>query len=262
MGYIRFTITADQEPGSTPSNDRDRTLFIAKVPRVKSLDGFQRRDGAAVFSDASQAFAVIHESFGEYVLRLEGISPNRPKENLIGSSGFVGDAFSELSKVTSSVNQGNPFDLTLDDHRGDQASPDDSRRMETVTAHVLRAGDTGVVHIDRYWDNSISGGTLLDGFGAGDVVYIEDVRDRSRYEINRVASVTDSRNLVLSQGVQFDYESGSIIREAFYFPKCIGTRVTFAQRAGRKSPQAEVWDFELRFVTVRNSVFSQLIPPA
>lgn len=260
MSHLLVEYASDQPEGGIETGGRYRNLRLAKAPRIKWLHGWQSKDGRTVYSDAGGSFTITHDSFGEFEVRLEVISPSRKEDvSLAGTGGFVGDIWSRCARLASVIEQGIPFALTIDDNEGDEDPPiAKRRRMNTVVMRNVSVGFAAIQHQDREYIG-LSGGSALDGFAVGDVVFLEDIRDPTRFEVQVVGSIQDSQNLTLDAGTLLDYESGSILRHAFYYPKCLGTLIQLRERAGRKSPGSEVWDLTFKFVTLRESQFQQFI---
>ena len=135
--------------------------------------------------------------------------------------------WSEIARFVSHATQGGAFSFTLDD----------AYNESTTTTGAVAQGDTTLAL------------TSTSGFAAGDVVYIEDADDPSRWECNEI---NNPATTTVINGLMYSYPAGSIVRHFEHFPQCVvvGRKgVEFVERAAGQG--STVYDLTLQFRTVR-----------
>ena len=188
--------------------------FPHGLTRLQGLRNVQR--GLAV-SASGVATSVVYDAWAEFLVELRAVSRESDPT-----------AFAKLTAWWSHAARGGEFAFAVDS----------SKMSSTTLSAAASQGDTTV---------SVASTT---GFSAGDWVVFEDDDDPTKWERHRISSV-GTGTLTIGAGLAWSYASGSPVRHAEYWPKCVclETKSPLVEReAGRG---AHLWDLRFRFRQVR-----------
>ena len=172
------------------------------------------------------------------------------------------------NRATSITDGGNPYTVNFDQFIEYQceflrvqrsASVSNWGSIASMAAHIS-SGAEFVVEKDSDNVSDTTSSSLVaqsanlipvastTGFASGEIVYVEDADDPTKFEINECSGT--SGGVQLTNGIQYSYVSGSIVRHFEYFPKCVALKpARFKERAAGQG--SEVWDLDFTFRTVR-----------
>lgn len=182
----------------------------------------------------------------------------------IRTTGTMSVSVGRKEKVTA-LDSAFMFDLRLTgiDHDANPAT--DDYPFETLTSFLSHAEAGGTFSFAR--DSTKNYATTLavalsavtgtsttnvdvattTGFAVGDIVYLEHVTDKTRWEVHRISALSTDFNL--GTPATIDYPIGSIFRHWEYLPSCSATGIVFEERqAGRG---VGLWDLKMVIESTR-----------
>lgn len=214
MANPQFKWTPKGE-ASTESLDLD--LYGARG--LQQLRGWRQTDERASVSSGGVAVTLVHDAWWEYELKLDAI--NRQNNALI---------FQRLSSFTAHVLAGGLFAFSIDS----------AKTLSTLLNGAVVKGATTIVVDDDA------------GVAIGDDLFLEDATDPTRWQIYRTTGTGGSNSWNSSHGTSFGFPDNTPVFAFEHFPTCRANGrnpVRLFERAAGKG--ADLWDFRLRFRTVR-----------
>lgn len=200
----------------------EQTLNLSQAGVVFRVQRVPVRYASTSISVGRKAVTVARPSYTRY--EVEVVSVYR-QENPSGSV----FPFMTLSSWRSHAQAGGEFAFMIDD---------DTDFATTLNGSHSQ-GDVSLTLTD-----SASGNVSV-----GDVVYLEDANDSTKWEERRVQLAP--ANIVVNEGISYSLADLSIVRHADYFPACVLVlgSLRIPERQGGKG--AEIFDLRFQFETVR-----------
>lgn len=216
MGDVRIVWTPRGETQAVEANLSD--AYGARG--LQLLKAKPRQTTRTNISAGGVAVSHTEDHYFEYDIKLDGVHQVEQLE-----------LFRELMGFISHAQAGGVFAFKVDT----------AMDGETTLNGAVTEGDATIV---------VAAGI---GFGAGDLIYIEDGADSSRWQVSTLGSRNGASFESMAPVMYHSYADGSPVRHWEYFPKCIAIlgSPTFVERPAGRGPW--LWDFRLRMRTVRNA---------
>lgn len=210
MGNARIYWTPRGESGEV-------YLDLTTLGGLFRFAGFSAGTGHKSVSRGGKTCSVIHDTGFVYHVEVRGVSRTADP-----------DTWCDVSSFVSHADAGGEFAFKLDSDKDD----------ETTLNGAVAKGATSIVLTSGSW------------VANGDLLFLEDADDETKWEIRRVSDASGSPTIVLAKAVTYGFASGSVVRDWEFFPKCLAIGdVSWKEREGGRG--ANRWDLVLRLRTVR-----------
>lgn len=203
----------------TPRGDSTETSFSFTTTRGFSrLQGYANADRAQSISRGGKSLTLIHDSYGQFEVEAQAISPVNQRNLYTGITAWLEHALA-----------GGTFALILDGSKTATTTLSGNATQSDLTLSL----------------------TSSSGMAADDWLYIEDTNDGTKFQRVQVDSVPDTVSVVVKDGLFRSFAAGSTVRHHEYFPSCVLLESSSPFRERPAGNGSELWDLQMTVRTVR-----------